>query len=322
MKVSRRHLLGTGAAALAAPMILSAAPRVALAQSTAPRFQGVQRRRIGDVTVHALSDGFLQLDQSVFPAVDGEQFAEAHRADFTTTEAVNTAVNAYLIEAGDELILVDSGAGVLFGETLGRLPQALAAAGVDPAAIGHIFVTHLHGDHVGGLTQDGAAVFPNARMIVHQADVDFWLNPDVRASAPDGMDPFFAMAVNSAAPYQEAMHVVSGQQADILPGLTAIHLPGHTPGHMGLHIESGDQRLLIWADIIHNQALQFADPSITLSFDVDQEQAAATRAQVMDMVATDRLLVAGSHLDFPSFGHVDALSTGYRLIPARFPYTD
>lgn len=322
--LSRRTFFAGSAAGVAASGLgLAAVP--ARADDHAAHggfFQGVQRRKVGSATVYALSDGALALDASVFPAVDDAAFASAHAAEFLPAGPVATAVNAYLIEIGDERILIDSGTADLFGPTLGKLEAALSAAGLETDSISKVFLTHLHPDHAGGMLREGKPRFANAEVRFHAAE-DFWLSEDNKAAAPDSAKPFFDNAMAVAAAYGDNVARIDGDSAVIAPGLTAMAMTGHTPGHMGLMLESEGAQLLIWGDIIHNQTLQFADPSITIAFDTTPEEAAQTRARVLDQVVVDRLMVAGMHLDFPGFGHIDQLSGGgYHFLPARFPYAD
>jgi glyoxylase-like metal-dependent hydrolase (beta-lactamase superfamily II) len=177
-----------------------------------------------------------------------------------------------------------------------------------------VLATHLHPDHVGGLIDDqGRAVFPNAELVVHEAEPRFWNDDTVMANAPDDMKAFVTLARTTMAAYGNRMRQVS--QGEVLPGITAVPAPGHTPGHTGWLLSSGGDSLLIWGDIVHMPGVQFARPDVGVGFDVDGAQAIATRQRIMDMAATDRLRVAGMHLDFPAFGHVARTGQGYTFVP-------
>jgi glyoxylase-like metal-dependent hydrolase (beta-lactamase superfamily II) len=203
----------------------------------------------------------------------------------------------------------------MMGPTLGRLAGNLAAVGVKPEDIDTILVTHLHPDHVGGLVDgSGQAVFPKAELVVHAADATHWSDETVLANAPDGQEKQFVLLSRATlAAYRDCTRTITGGEP--FPGITAVPAPGHTSGHTGWLIASAGDALLIWGDIVHLPGVQFAHPEAGMAFDVDGAQAIATRRRIMDMAATDRLRVAGMHLDFPSFGHVVRAGGAYAFVP-------
>ena len=305
--------------ATAGSVAVALTPKAMLAKNLV-QVEAIQRFQIGDVTVTAISDGFTQIPHDIFPAVDATLWNKMQAEAFLTPETYKTAINAFLLDDGKKVHLIDTGAKG-FAPTVGHLQQRLAAAGYSPEQVDTIVVTHLHPDHIGGAQIDGAAAFPSAEMVVHQADYDFWTNADIRAGAPEAARPFFDTAVAAVSSYQDRLRLFTGE-ADILPGLTALPLPGHTPGHTGYALSSGQDTLLFWADIVHVPFLQFPDPNLTISFDVDQDQARATRNRVMDQVSTDRLMVAGAHLTFPGVGFVEKTGSGYAFHAAPWQYSN
>lgn len=319
--MNRRQFLDSAAAVtVAAGSGLTLTVRPVSAQAAGVQLAAAQRIPLGDMTVTALSDGFIVLDATVLNGIDGEGFADAARAAFLDPDrAVRGAVNAYAVQTGNDTILIDTGAGGLFGPTLGNLPQNLAAAGIDPASVSRLVITHLHGDHFGGAGADGAKAFPNAHMVLSETEHGFWTSEDVKMGAPEGMRPFFDMAVAAVAPYADSLDLV-GDGAEIAPGLTFDHLPGHTPGHNGVLLSSGDASLLIWADIVHVPHVQFAQPDVTIAFDTDPDLARETRVKVLDRAVADRLAIAGMHLPFPGVGHVEKTGEGYRFVPVGWHY--
>ena len=200
------------------------------------------------------------------------------------------------------------------GPSLGRLAGNLAVMGVTPAAIDAVLLTHLHPDHVGGLVDaEGKALLPNAELIVHEAEPPFWQDDAMLAQATEENRGFVLLARSVLDAYRGRVRTIASGEA--LPGVTAVPAPGHTPGHTGWLIASGADSLLIWGDIVHLPGVQFARPGAGMGFDVDGAQAISTRQRIMDMAATDRLAVAGMHLDFPAFGHVARAGDGYTFIP-------
>ncbi|MEX0339703.1 MAG: MBL fold metallo-hydrolase [Arenibacterium sp.] len=269
---------------------------------------GTHSFKVGDFKLTMISDGFFPMTADVWPTIDDTRF-QATLADAGLAAGVyESAVNAFVLDTGSEVHLIDAGGGAM-APSLGKLPERLAAAGYSPDQIQSLIITHLHPDHIGAATDEAGAVFKNAEMVVSEADHGFWTNPDTRAAAPDEAKPFFDMAVGAVTAYDDRLRLISGE-ADIMTGVTAVPLPGHTPGHFGLALSSGGEDILIWSDIVHMQYLQFAEPEITIAFDIDPEQAVATRKKVLDQVATDNLRIAGMHLRHPGLGRVEKRASG------------
>jgi glyoxylase-like metal-dependent hydrolase (beta-lactamase superfamily II) len=275
------------------------------------------RHTVGSFEVIALSDGAVDLPVQLFPKADPAETAKILTSTGAPTDKLGTAVNAFLVNTGDKLVLIDSGAGQLFGPTLGRFAANLATLGIDPNAVDVIAMTHLHPDHFGGLlTADAKLAFPNAAIFIGEADTKLWLDEANGAKAPADNKPFFDQARMMVGPYVAAQkYQAAADGKEVVAGVTAIAAPGHTPGHTMYRVSSGNQSLLIWGDIVHCAALQFPHPDWAIAFDTDQEIAIATRAKVFDMASTDKLAVAGAHLPFPGIGHVVKSNTGYGYVP-------
>ncbi|MGA3402152.1 MAG: MBL fold metallo-hydrolase [Acetobacteraceae bacterium] len=273
----------------------------------------VHHLAVGDIVVTALNDG--QFD-GAFDWLVGVEAAEAtalHQASFRAVPP-RVTVNAFLVHLPDRLVLVDGGCGGVMGPDMGHLAAHLTAIGVAPSDVDAVLATHLHPDHVGGLVDgEGRAVFPNAELVVHEAEPRFWGDEAVLAAASEMNREFILLARNVMAAYGTRMRQVAA--GEVLPGVTAMPEPGHTPGHSGWLIASGGDSLLIWGDIVHMPGVQFARPEAGIGFDIDGAQAIATRQRIMDMAATDRLRVAGMHLDFPAFGHVARAAQGFAFVP-------
>ena len=282
---------------------------------------GIHHVTLGDATVTALNDGQFDADVAYVTGLPAAE-AEAMLRDSFRIVPPRITVSCFLVRMGGRTILVDAGAGGAMGHVLGHAKDKLTALGVAPASVDTLLITHAHVDHVNGLLDGaGGALFPNAELVISAAETGFWLNKDIEAKAPDAAKPYFGIAQRALAPYAARTRLIKDGD-EVLPGVTAVHLPGHTPGHTGFRIASGDATMLIWGDVVHLPGLQFAQPVAGMAFDIDGDLGRATRARAMDMVATDRMLLAGMHLDFPTFGHVRRAGTGYAFEPMVWAPTE
>jgi glyoxylase-like metal-dependent hydrolase (beta-lactamase superfamily II) len=313
-----RHMLALGAAALLmafSPLVQAEAPKVLT------QVPGYYRLQLGQFEITALYDGAIELDAKLLKNAAAADLNRLLSRMFVGNPKMQTAVNAYLINTGANLVLVDAGAAKLFGPSLGFVPQNLKAAGYDPAQVDTVVITHLHPDHVGGLIDEaGRPLFPKAAIWVSTADNDFWLSEKIADSSPPAMQPFFKMARDSAEPYlQSGQWKTFTDGNTIVPGVQAVTANGHTPGHTAYAIASEGQKLLIWGDLVHAHAVQFARPGVSIEFDIDQKQAIATRRRIMKSMAAGKSLVAGMHLPFPGIGRVRAEGKGsYSWVPIEF----
>ncbi len=286
---------------------------------------GYYRMMLGRFEITAVSDGTvtIPLDKllaSITPLALRQKLA----ANDLGTQ-VETSINTFLINTGEHLILVDTGSGPLFGDNGGRLLDNLRAAGYPPEQIDTVLLTHIHADHSGGLVHGGKLALPNARVYVNQRDVDFWLNPANMASVRDGEKHTFAESESSLRPVIRAGRLKTFSGAtELFPGVRAVPDPGHTPGHTLYVIESKQQKLVLWGDTIHAEAVQFARPETTITFDWDSVQAAKARASVLADAARGDYWIGAAHIAFPGLGHVKALAVkpgrppAYRWVPANY----
>jgi len=316
-QLMQRTLLAAALAALAgsfvaAPGALAAAPAV---KTPAP---GFYRIMVGDFEVTPISDGTVDLPVDQLLHEKPETTRAILEKNFLKAP-LETSDNAYLVNTGSKLVLIDSGAGVLFGPTLGKFVNNLRAAGYRPEQVDEIYITHMHGDHVGGLVSNGQRVFPNAIVRAGKADADFWLNKANLDKAPADKKGSFQGAMAAINPYVQAGKFKPIESnGELTPGISALATHGHTPGHTTYVVESRGQKLVLMGDLIHVAAVQFDNPTVTIGFDSDEKAAYASRKKVFDEAARNGTLVAGAHLQFPGVGHIASQGKGYKWIPVNY----
>lgn len=321
-KNSARRILLAGL--IAASSTFAIAPLTTYAAPPAKQMTqvpGYYRMALGDIEVTALYDGYIKLDNKLLKGISAKDLQSLlARMFLESSKGVQTAVNGYLVNTGDNLILIDTGAAKCFGPTLGNIGANLRAAGYVPKQVDTVLLTHLHGDHACGLVgADGKAAYPNATVYVSKQEAGFWLNKDAQAKAPQGMQPFFKMAQDAVAPYAAVGKLKEFDSgAEILPGVKSVAEIGHTPGHAGYLLGAEGQQLLVWGDVVHSHAVQFKHPEVAIEFDVDSKQAIATRKKLFADTAKQKLWVAGAHLPFPGIGHVRAEKSGYAWVPVEY----
>jgi len=322
----RTRLALTMAIMAAAPLSLGAANLPAEALQAVPsraatnQAPGYYRFRLGKLEVTALLDGThpFQAEQLAVNAKPHEVATLLARQYLTSpTEGM---INAFLINSGSRLILIDTGAGDLYGKDGGLLVGNLRAAGYTPDQIDEIYLTHLHRDHVGGLMLSGRAVFPRAIVRVSSADSEFWLDDRNRARVPSILGPMFDGAEQVLKPYiDEGRFRPFSGAATLSDGIRAVAAPGHTPGHSFYTVSSEGQTLVIWGDTVHMAPVQFPRPEIALKYDLSMRNAIRSREHIFEEAAAKGWWVAGAHISFPGIGHVRALGSGrYAWVPVNY----
>ena len=292
---------------------LAAAP---FAKGQAP---GYYRMMLGDVEVTALSDGTVPLEiKKLLTNTTPQRVDQLLKRSFLA-DPVETSVNAFLVNTGAKLVLIDSGAGTLFGPTLGNLLNSLKAAGYQPDQIDEIYITHMHADHVGGLMAGDKLAFPNAIVRADKRDSEYWLSQANLDAAPDASKGFFKGAMASINPYVAAGKFKPFDGAgELTPGVSAVPTYGHTKGHTMYMVESKGQKLAILGDLMHVAAEQFPQPAVTIQFDTDAKAAAAQRKKVYADSARQGFWLAVAHLPFPGIGHIRADGAVYTYVPANY----
>jgi len=299
--LTRRTALFSAAAlpvAAALPGLARAASHAAA--TPAPLHNAVT---IGDFQVSTLLAGTRAVPdpQTIFAMnVSPEEFAEVSRENFLPTDAAQFFFTPTVVNTGSDVVLFDTGLNA------DGITAALAAAGHAPEDITVVVITHMHGDHIGGLMRDGTPTFANARYVTGQTEYDHWSGTD-----NEGFK-------NNVMPLADRMTFIGDDEA-VLPGITSVAAFGHTPGHMTYHLESGDDRLLLIADTTNHYVWSLAYPEWEVRFDADKAVAAETRKKILGMVAADRIPMVGYHMPFPGMGFVETRGEGgFRYVPVSY----
>ncbi|GGE48084.1 MBL fold metallo-hydrolase [Actibacterium pelagium] len=297
---TRRQAL---ASTLAAPALLSltSAARAAapMQEVTMPKFH---RFKLGGFEVNTLLAGSATRDepQSIFGQnVSAEEFASVSAENFIPTDKVQFYFTPTLVNTGSELILFDTGLNA------GGITAAIAAAGYSADQVDAVVLTHMHGDHIGGLSGDAGETFTNARYITGQVEYDHWAG-----AANERFD-------GKVKPLAEKMSFLKGGDS-VASGVTAQEAFGHTPGHMAYRLESGGKQLMIMADFANHYVWSLAKPDWEVRFDMDKGAAAATRRKMLDMMSADGIPFIGYHMPFPGIGYAQTDGDGYRYVPASY----
>lgn len=279
---------------------------------------GLYRRQIGDVTVTAISDGYIDAPFAALQSIEESEADAILRGEFRPSPP-RINVNVYLIQSGGRTAVVDTGSGDTMGPTLGHLFELLGKVGVATDDVDTVLLTHMHPDHSNGLTSStGERLFNKAEVVIDEADVNHWHDDGAMARANESQRTrYFETGRFMIKPYQDRRKTPTG---DVFPNVTPVPLAGHTPGHTGYRVDSGGESLLIWGDICHVPDIQVRRPEVTMAFDVDPAAAITTRKRAFDMAAADGMLVAGMHLHFPGFSYLKREGDGYRMVPEAWVF--
>jgi len=306
--LTRRRLLGAAASAT----LLAAAPGFAAAPLQGPARTAYRRFRLGDFEVTTLLDGAVALD-GPYPIFGEDQFAEdvaaLAQANLLPADRMTISFTVTLVNTGAELILFDAGNGAGRRPDAGALSGALAQAGIAPEQIDVVVITHMHPVHIGGLMENGAPAFPNARYVTGAKEFDFFSKTPPERLA--------ALIAANVAPLAEKMTFLEPGGA-VAPGVEAVAAFGHTPGQLAYHVESAGRRLMITADAANHYVVSLQRPDWHVRFDMDKEGAAATRKALFGMIAADRIPFIGYHMPNPAVGYVEPLGAGFRFAPESY----
>lgn len=295
------------ALACAAP-VLAAGPQL---KGQAPGWYRVQ---LGDFEITALSDGTIDLPVDKLLQQPPANTLRALQHAYLGVP-LETSVNAYLVNTGTKVVLVDTGTAGLFGPTAGRVVANLKAAGYTPEQVDEIVITHMHGDHIGGAS---STVFPNATLRLDKRDSDFWLSPEQVAKGGDGGKAIAALVKGFADAGRFKPFDGKKDGVEIVPGVKAFPAYGHTPGHSNYVAESKGQKMMFWGDLMHVAAVQFPEPAVTVQFDSDPATARPAREAAFAAAARDGYYVAITHVSFPGIGRLRADGKGYDWFPVNY----
>ncbi|OFW44812.1 MAG: hydrolase [Acinetobacter sp. GWC1_38_13] len=285
---------------------------------------GFYQHQVGDVQITALLDGTNFMSPNLFKDISQQQVQEILKKYYADQDkGVQTSINAFLVNTGKSLVLVDSGAASCFGSHLGSVLTNLKASGYQPEQVDTILLTHLHPDHVCGISKDGVANFPNATVYVSNDEASFWLDPKQAAKLPKEKQANYLGTIEkikeAIAPYQTKQRFKTYKLGDDIQGFKVINTAGHTPGHFSYELKTKDENVVFIGDIVHSHTVQFDKPETAIEYDIDPKKAVETRLKQFADFAKNGQTIAAPHLPFPGIGHIySADGKSYQWIPTHF----
>ncbi len=317
LNLSRRDVVVS--AGLAAALGLNAQMTIfpqALAQKAADPAVGFHRYKVGEATCTAIYDGIWEKphDPAFIRNASVDDVKAAMKAANLPEDFVSIPFTVLIIETGSKVVMCDAGTGGQVQPTAGRLMANMKAAGIDPAKIDTILISHFHPDHIFGLMEKetNAPVFPNAQIIVSAAEYDWWTEAgrvEKLAEARKGL----GKRIQTVFPTWKNIHRVA-TEGEVAPGIRMLNAPGHTPGHTVFHLSSGSKELMISNDIAYVPALAARNPGWHGVYDQDGPLAEATRRALLDRVIADKMMICGYHFPFPGAGTISKDGNGYALV--------
>jgi len=321
MNLTRRAAL-FGATATAVIPALETTSAHAAAPAAGKQAPGFYRYKIGDIEVTVVTDGVARgkLMQNFVTNVKEEEVKDALAAAHKDREIFDNTFTPVVLNTGGKLILIDTGTGeanfAASKGTAGQFTNNLTAAGLSPAAIDTVIISHYHGDHMNGLLKaDNSLAFPNAEILVPAKEHNYWMDDGEMSRAPKGRIEGL---------FKNSRRVFSGDvlkrlrtyewDKEVVPGVTAFGTPGHSPGHTSLLVSSGASKVYVQGDVTHVPYLFARNPGWHAFYDQDAAMAEATRRKVYDMLVADKMMVQGFHYPFPAHAYIEKAGNGYREV--------
>lgn len=290
-----------------------------------PQVAGYYHYDFNGKQITALLDGANYLKPELFQGLTDTEKNEILKKYYAVNQqGIQTSVNAFLINTGKQLIMVDSGAASCFGAHLGSIYNNLKASGYEPEQVNDIFLTHLHPDHVCGISNNGVANYPNATLHISKTEYDYWMSPNTLKKIPTENQAKFLDTVNkiktALAPYEKDKKVnVFSDKSLAVAGVALQPSFGHTPGHYSFKLKIADQEVVFIGDMVHSHTLQFDRPETAVAFDIDAKTAVQTRLKHFAEYAKEGQLIAAPHLPFPGIGHIYSKDgKSYQWMPIQF----
>lgn len=314
---SRRTMLASaaGVAALGLTGNLAFLPA---AHAADVRKKGFYSYKVGDIEVISIYDGIWEKahDEGFVVGSSVAEVTKTLKSSGHSGEHVPIEFAFTVLKTGNEVIMVDAGIGEGVIPTAGRGAGGLAAAGIKPEDVTKIVITHLHPDHIFGLYKTGTndLIYTNAEIIVGETEFKFWADPAVIAKLPERRKGLAGRIQSTLAKWDNVSQVKSDQE--VAPGIRSVDTPGHTPGHIGFHLSSGNEQLMLLGDLIIVPSLFLSNLDWQLAFDSDKDQATATRKSVVARAVADNLPISGYHFGFPNHGKIEKDGSGYVFNPA------
>jgi glyoxylase-like metal-dependent hydrolase (beta-lactamase superfamily II) len=320
LDLSRRHFVTSAALAAAFGLNARLAVSPAFAQKTPDPQQGFHKYKVGTIEVTALYDGIWEKphDPTFIRNASIEETREAFAKAGQTTEFVPIPLTVVVLTIGGKHILVDSGSGGgQWQPTAGRLNVNMKAAGIDPASIKTILISHFHPDHIFGLLEKGTnkPMFPDAELIVSATEFKWWTEPGRVEKLPEARK-MLGQRIQAAFPTWKNFTLIDGEK-EVVPGVRLVNAPGHTPGHSAFHVSSGNQQLMVSNDVAYVPALTAPHPEWQGTYDQDGPLAVTTRRSLLDRVIADKMMICGAHFPFPGAGKFAKDGAGYAFTSVK-----
>jgi glyoxylase-like metal-dependent hydrolase (beta-lactamase superfamily II) len=270
----------------------------------------VKTFNIGEYKLYLLSDATSTGDKNLLIGASDDMLKK-----YVPDGSFPTAMNCFAVRMPDKTILIDTGLGT-------NLLKNLAEVKIDPNEVNAVLITHMHFDHINGLLKDGKVVFPNADIYIAQLEHKFWTSEKEMVKAPEAMRGGFQLAVDVVKAYGPKLHLFTPNELEkikekLFDGITPIAAYGHTPGHTIYMIESNNEKLIVWGDLVHAMSIQMPNPDVALKYDVDYKQAIAVRNKVLKYISDNKISIAGMHIVPPGAGTIEASDKGYIFTPFK-----